>query len=334
MTKLKLFPLLSAAAILLSCSGYDDSDAVARMDSMDRELSALESLAEQINADLTSASALMDAFGKGDYITSCEALPDSSGYVIEFTESAAITVRHGSDGADGTDGTDATDGMDAADGVSPVIGFRKDDTGAWCWTLNGDFLLDDDGGHIFLTISSTEGKDGTVPRLRVKDGVWQMSLNNGFSWTSLGSASAAAQASPYIFSSVEPLGDVVRFTLSTGESLDILRLGVPNLELSGWQGLKPVPARSVEISYAVSNATSRTVVRVLGNNGYTASVSASSVSEGTITVTAPASVSEGDVLAVADNGYGCLSMRKMHFSSTGITVSELEDIGLFEDFEW
>jgi len=327
--------LPAALSLLLSaCSSYDDTFLTQRMDQMEKELGRLEGVAATVNADIASASDIMLAFGKGDYVTSCQALEDGSGYVITFSASAPITVHHGTNGVDGTDGTDAPDGTDAEDGISPVVGIAKDETGAYCWTLNGSYLLDGEGGHVYLTISTTEGKDGTVPQLRVKDGMWQLSLNNGYTWTDLVRASASAQASPYIFSKVEPLEDVVRFTLSDGSTFDLLRLGTPCLELSGWQGLKVVPGRSVDIAYTVSGATSRTVVRAVGNHGYTARVKADSVSSGTITVLAPAEVVDGEVLVVADNGFGCLSIRKMTFSTTGITVTELEGFGNMQDFEW
>ena len=331
----KYFTLILAMVLFpCACSRYDDSVVVGRMDQMEVELERLESMAARVNNDIAAASDILRVFSKGDYVTACRPLEDGTGYVIEFSASAPVTVHHGQDGIDGTNGTDAEDGTDAPDGVSPVIGIAKDETGAYCWTLNGDYLLNEDGGHIYLTLSSTQGKDGTVPQLRVKDGMWQLSLNNGYTWTDLASTSAAAQTSPYIFSAVEPLDDVIRFTLADGSSFDLLRLGPPSLTLSGWQGVKVVPNRNIDIAYTVSNATSRTSVRVVGNNGYNAVVHVQDISSGTITVTAPSQVSEGEVLAVADNGYGYLSIRKMSFSSTGITVTELEAFGNMQDFEW
>ena len=327
--------MIPAVLLFLSaCTRYDDSAVNGRMNRMETELDRLESMATRMNGDIAAAADLLLVFSKGDYVTACRPLEDGSGYVIEFSASSPIVVHHGKDGLDGTDGTDALNGSDAEDGVSPVIGIAKDETGTYCWTLNGTYLLDENGGHVYLTLSSTQGKDGTVPQLRVKDGMWQLSLNNGYTWTDLTRASDAAQASPYIFTAVEPLDDVIRFTLADGSSFDLLRLGPPSLALSGWQGVKVVPGRSVDIAYTVSGATLRTGVRAVGNNGYSAVVNVQDVSSGTITVTAPPQVVEGEVLVVADNGYGSLSIRKMTFSTTGITVTELEAFGNMQDFEW
>ncbi len=331
----KLIAIIPATLLFLcACSRYDDSVVSGRMDRMEEELDHLEDMAARVNSDIAAAADILLVFGKGDYVTACRPLEDGTGYVIEFSASSPVTVHHGKDGSDGTDGVDAPDGTSAADGVSPVIGIAKDDTGAYCWTLNGDYLLDEDGGHVYLTLSSTQGKDGTVPQLRIKDGMWQLSLNNGYTWTDLVRASGAAQSSPYIFTAVEPLDDVIRFTLADGSSFDLLRLGPPSLALSGWQGVKVVPGRSIDIAYTVAGATERTAVSAVGNNGYSAVVNARDVSSGTITVTAPSVVTEGDVLVVADNGYGSLSIRKMTFSTTGITVTELEAFGNMQDFEW
>lgn len=331
---LKSASLALASVALAACSAYDDSGVDARMDAIDEELSRLEEMAQQINTDALSAFSIFGILSEGDYITSCEALPDGSGYTISFTESDPVTVYYGKNGTDGQNGKDGTDGVDGENGVSPVIGIAQDGTGAYCWTLNGEFLEDSDGNHIYLTLSATQGKDGIVPQLRIVDGMWQLSLDEGLSWSDLGRASDAAQSAPYIFSKVEDTGDAVIFTLASGDSFSLLKLGSPDLTLIGWEGVKVVPLRSVSISCTVARATSKTEVRAVANNGYSAEVIMESVSSGRVVVTAPAVVAEGDVLVVADNGYGFLSIRKMHLSSAGITVTELENIGGFVDFEW
>lgn len=334
MRKISILLYLAAAMFAAACSAYDDSDINARIDRTDRRLAELEQLAQQVNAGISTASTIVDALQKGDLITSCEVLPGGDGYVISFAESPSVTVYHGQDGTPGTDGEDAADGQDAPDGVSPVIGIAKDEDGQWCWTLGGEFLEGPDGSRIYISISATQGRDGVVPTLRVKDGMWQVSYDSGRNWSDLTAVSPDKQESPYIFTKVEEGDELVTFTLAGGDSFSIFKLGVPNLTLSGWEDALVVPNRSVEVVYSISGATSRTSVRALGNNGYTASVNAASVSSGSITVAVPASSSEGDVLVIADNGYGSLSIRKMHFNAAGITVSDLEEIGDFVDFEW
>lgn len=334
MRKISILLYLAAAMFAAACSAYDDSDINARIDNADKRLAGLEELARQVNAGISTAGTIVDALEKGDLITSCEALPGGDGYAISFAESPSVTVYHGQDGTPGTDGEDAADGQDAPDGVSPVIGIAKDEDGQWCWTVGGEFLEGPDGSRIYISISATQGRDGVVPSLRVKDGMWQVSYDSGRNWSDLVAVSPDKQESPYIFAKVEDGDELVTFTLAGVDSFSIFKLGVPNLTLTGWEDALVVPNRSVEIAYNVSGATSRTSVRAMGNNGYTAAVRAADASSGKVTVNIPGDGADGDVLVIADNGYGSLCIRKMHFTAAGITVSELEEFGDFIDFEW
>ena len=101
-----------------------------------------------------------------------------------------ITIYHGQDGADGKDGQD---GQDGKDGTTPIIGVALDPIdNAYYWTLNGDWLLDKDGNRIPLTSrdgqNGADGKDGITPQLKIENGYWYVSTDNGKTWTQLGKA--------------------------------------------------------------------------------------------------------------------------------------------------
>ncbi|MCH5239176.1 MAG: leucine-rich repeat protein [Muribaculaceae bacterium] len=76
--------------------------------------------------------------------------------------------KDGVNGTDGTNGADGKDGKDGADGKDGVQGDKGDkgDTGA----------------------TGAAGKDGITPKLKIEDGDWYVSTDNGLTWTYLGRA--------------------------------------------------------------------------------------------------------------------------------------------------
>ena len=93
---------------------------------------------------------VISALEDGLYITDVKNVSD--GYRIEFSDGETITIRHGKDGEDGTPGTDGQDGY------TPVIGVRMDTDGIYYWTLDGEWLLDDQGNK--MRVTGENGKDG------------------------------------------------------------------------------------------------------------------------------------------------------------------------------
>lgn len=145
-------------------------------------------------------------------------------------------------GQDGKDGQDGKPGEDGKDGSTPIIGVKQDADGIYYWTLNGDWLTDDSGNKIKAEgrdgqdgedgkpgqdgndgqdgKPGEDGKDGITPQLKIEDGYWYISYNDGASWTQLGKATGdkGEQGEPGqaggIFKDVEETDDSVIFTLN------------------------------------------------------------------------------------------------------------------------
>ncbi len=153
------------------------------------------------------------------------------GYTITFAKSPSVTIYHGQDGKDGANGADGKDGVDGADGKdgapgkdgrTPIIGVRQDTDGIYYWTLDGDWLLDAAGNKIKAVgrdgrngsdgndgasgadgkngkdgidgkdgQNGADGKDGITPQLKIENGYWFVSTDNGATWTNLGKATGA-----------------------------------------------------------------------------------------------------------------------------------------------
>jgi hypothetical protein len=101
----------------------------------------------------------------------------------------------------------------------PVIGVAQDIDGVYYWTLNGEWLLDDNGNKLPVSgkdgqngtngsngqdgtdgkdgqdgedgkdgADGQDGKDGITPQLKIEDGYWFISYDNGATWTQLDKA--------------------------------------------------------------------------------------------------------------------------------------------------
>ena len=155
-----LFYFFSATILLVAgCSeSFDDSQIWTKLDSLESRIAALEQLCRQMNTNISSLQTVVDALKNNDYVTSVTPITEDGktiGYTITFSKSSPVTIYHGKDGANGADGKDGVDGKDGADGYTPVIGVKQDVDGIYYWTLDGEWLLDNDGNKI-----KAEGKDG------------------------------------------------------------------------------------------------------------------------------------------------------------------------------
>jgi hypothetical protein len=117
------------------------------------------------------------------------------GYIIVFSKSGTVVIYHGKNGADGANGSNGTNGTNGQDGHTPVIGVQKESDGIYYWTVDGKWLLDEDGNKVKAV--GTDGQDGTpgqnvtdgiTPEFQIMNGYWYVSYDNGVSWTRLGQA--------------------------------------------------------------------------------------------------------------------------------------------------
>ena len=209
----KLSRIFTIAAAMLfaavSCS-QDLSDVNGRLEDLEGRVARLEKLCDEMNRNISSLQSIVTATETGDVITSVTPITEGGktvGYTLTFAKGDPITIYHGQDGAngkDGKDGTDGKDGKDGADGHTPVIGVKQDTDGIWYWTIDGEWLLDTNGQKVKAVgtdgkdgtngtngkdgQNGKDGKDGITPQLKIEDGYWYVSTDNGATWTQLGKA--------------------------------------------------------------------------------------------------------------------------------------------------
>ena len=196
----KIFLYIAIILGLLSCN-HKDSLWQEVVEDLDERVETLEMLCAEMNTNITSLQTIVDVLQSNDFITSIVEIKKDGkvvGYTITFGKHDPITIYHGQDGKDGQNGTNGADGKD---GVTPIIGVAQDTDGIYYWTLNGEWLLDDNGNK--LPVSGKDGKDGAngtdgkdghdgvTPLLKIEDGYWYVSYDNGTSWTLMGQATGA-----------------------------------------------------------------------------------------------------------------------------------------------
>lgn len=357
--------LLFAVSTLWSCnSDYNDSALTGRVDDLENRVAKLEELCKQMNTNISSLQTLVDALQNKDYITSVVPITKDGktiGYTISFTQSAPITIYNGQDGKDGQDGKPGEDGKD---GSTPVIGVKQDADGIYYWTLNGDWLTDDSGNKIKAEgrdgqdgedgkpgqdgndgqdgkpgedgengqdgKPGEDGKDGITPQLKIEDGYWYISYNDGASWTQLGKATGdkGEQGEPGqaggIFKDVEETDDCVIFTLNDNSTITIPK-ATPSEKLditfSNTESINVLPGKTYEIEYTIIGADETTQIEVVAQDLYKASVSPTDYRSGKIIVTTPSADLEASrILVFVSKGTNTI-MRIINFVESVIIVS-------------
>ena len=166
MKKLSFFVVVCIAilssSLMQSCSKDDWGDDI---DDLRKRIEALEKVQSQMNNNISAIQQLISAFEDAEYITDVSLLVQNGtevGYTIKFKKRAPIVVYHGD---------------------APRIGVKQDTDLSWYWTYNDTWLYDDSNNKILAT--------GITPRLKIENGRWLVSMNNGISWSDIGQATGA-----------------------------------------------------------------------------------------------------------------------------------------------
>ena len=168
--------IFTMLATLIGCGQYDDSELKSDISDLKSRMAALEKQCKNMNENLTSLQAIVDAIQKQDGIVSVTDLPDGQGYSVKFVSGKVIYLYNGKNGTDG---------------VTPKISVRKDSDGIYYWTVDGDWLIVDGKKVRAVGLDGKDGKDGkdaVTPQLKIVDGFWYISYDNGKYWTKLGKA--------------------------------------------------------------------------------------------------------------------------------------------------
>ena len=357
----KTLTLLLLAALTLAACKYDDSELWEQVHQNTEELAAqaariaaLEAWQAETN---TNIQALQTLLSTTDYITAVTPVVKDGvevGFTISFLNTPSITIYHGTKGDKGDKGD------------TPQIGAAQAEDGNWYWTLNGELLTDTDGNPIRANGTQggqgdqgPAGDDAPLPQLATgakltDQGITTDSQNNpiaadaiylsvdgGKTWTRVsgedgekGDTGDTGPKGDSFFESVDTTNaDYVIFKLANnGGTFQVprytgigLTFDVPGVSLpyGGTATIQCTAEGSAE--FTTDN------LFVVASAGWKADIALTrAASTGfTLTVTAPDTDSEGEILVMLDNKKGSTTIGRIPVKTVGgIVGTELKADGL------
>lgn len=308
--------LAMSVAVLAGCTA-DMDKFTERLDDLEARVAALEELCAQMNEDISSMRTVISALEEGLYITDVRDVDD--GYLIEFSNGDTITIHHGEDGEDGKDGVD---------GYTPVIGVRMDTDGVYYWTLDGEWLLDDEGNKMRVTgEDGKDGEDGVTPVIGVaqdEDGIYYWTING--EWLLDGNGNKVPAQYLDGTDSEELIEDIVvddmgiTFVLSDGSELYIPLYEAITITFDAEDLLVMEPDSERDIHCTIESRLEDIRIEVLSSSDIRARVVPTDAFTGVINIRTGSSLDEySKVVVFATNGEKML-MRTITFEEAGLEI--------------
>ena len=227
-------------------SCYDDSALWDSVKDLEGKVKSLETLCNETNSNLASLQALVTSIKQGDYIVDVTPLTENGkevGYQITFHDRGAVKIYHGKDGVNASD--------------VPEFGAKQDTDGNYYWTVNGEWVKDDNGNKIPVVASS-----GVTPMLKVEDGRWYASYDEGKTWKDVGSAGSEG-GSGCIFKDVKFADGNLTLTMSDG-SVFVIPVGERfSIVLGDFDASSIQYGTDVVIPYSITGAKGEVSIFVL-----------------------------------------------------------------------
>lgn len=201
----RIFALLLTITFAGGCLDRFDSE----LTMLDRRIRTLEEYVANYNSTLEGLRVIVENIvEKSDFVQDVKPVFDAEGeiisYEITFEKSGKITLTNGTDGD------------------TPILCFKQGDDGLFYWAVSygdgeGDFiLLPDTGQKVAATAIS--------PRVKILDGNWYVSYNEGRDWVYLGPATGKS-GTAFVFDVTTENG-YVKITF-----LDGVQVNLPTAEM-------------------------------------------------------------------------------------------------------
>ena len=276
------------------------------------------------------------------------------GYTINLSKGGKITIYHGQNGASGSNGSNGQDGH------TPVIGIQKDTDGIYYWTVDGSWLVDEDGNKVKAAGSDgqdgatgapgqdgadglpgvpgqdgTDGKDGVTPLLKIENGLWYVSYDDGATWTDLGQATGeqgpqGSQGSAgqdgkdgdSFFQSVNTANpDYVVFTLADGTQFKI----------PTWKAFEALQTMVNQLNSNIDAL--QAIVDALQNNDYVTSVTPITEGGSVVGYTINFSKSESiNIFHGKDGADASAPLISVHKDTDGIYYWTVDGVWLLDEY--
>lgn len=243
-----------AAILLILTSGcstsYDDSAVWDEITSINKRLEQLEEQCNQMNTNILALHNIVSALQENDSITGIAPIVIDNktiGYTISLAKGGTITILNGEDGKDGH---------------TPAIGIKEGSDGIYYWTIDGEWMHDENGNKIAANTTNDSATDGITPKLKIEDDWWWVSYDNGATWERLGQAYCDQEYNS-IFSSITEDDTNIYFHLTDGTTITIPRYVALAIEfdMAGIESFQP--DTQYDIRYCVKGTNERVEIEVM-----------------------------------------------------------------------
>lgn len=273
-----LLSICAAASLLLAgCTDVDELKE--RVDDLEDRVTYLEELCRDLNANVLTIQAFVNAHENDLYISSVEEVTD--GFKITFSDGKTYVLKNGEKGNKGEIGPEGPQGPQ---GDTPQITILKGDDDKYYWAIGTEYILV--GGEKVLA-------SATAPQLRVSDDKWQVSYDEGKTWTDVISV-----YDPTYNVVITEDADAVYFTQNN------VQFAIPKVPGFSFlmEKVKDIPigaGGSVEVAYTLKEGDESVCFEARGNGGYTAVVTPVDTKGGKVTITAPDPIVDGYLIVTA-----------------------------------
>lgn len=296
-------------AVLMVTACYDDSEINSRLEEMDQRLTDVEAMQKSFEEQIQTLQKLLmgKLFISG--VTENADGTHSVNFVNAAGELTSITLTNGKDGKDGAKG-------DKGDkGDTPDISVKQAPDGKWYWTVNGEWLTDAEGKTIPVT-----GERGVTPAMKIENGKWYVSYDNGITYIECGQATGADGDAFFQDAKVSEDGKLVYLTLADGTVLTFEIYKEFGIAVDVNSALI-YSGETKEYPYTITGGDKNTILEVLPKGNWKAEAVATDDSNGVIRVTAPDEATVGKVILLLGDGADKTLMRTLTFVSGKMYVS-------------
>ena len=295
----KIAITLSFFVFLSSCGKISDLES--KVDRLDSRLTALEQECQRMNSNISALQSLVEALQSQDGVVSVTDLQDGTGYSITFKSGRTIKLHNGTDGK------------------TPVVGVKMDSDGVYYWTVDGEWLKDSAGKKI--RAQGVDGQDAVAPQLKIEDEYWYISYDGGKAWTKM--YKATGEDGDSVFASVTENAETVTIKLKDGTTFDVPKAkGELGIRFSEFEDIGITAGETRTIEYSILNGSVDTRVKIFGSSGWTVKLQKKNASEGSIVVTAPSPLTDGEVAVFVYEGDSKTVVRFLNFVKGTITAPQ------------
>lgn len=152
--------------VMISCDVFTTENPDENPDKNPNQMHEIEALCNDFNVDMKILETLVNSIQTRDTVSQFSPLVEDGeevGYIVTFVNAGTVIIRYGANSE-----------------YVPKLGFKCDDSDEYFWTIDGEWLLDDNGNKV-----PASGASKVVPQFKVEENYWCISFDGGENWIRL-----------------------------------------------------------------------------------------------------------------------------------------------------